>query len=95
MRLSDNLSGVGYLYACSTNAPTFGTTICFSTTTPTRPSRSATVTAIGYIPSAAPTGTYTITSISMSDIAGNINNNTDATAISDIFGGHPSFMVTQ
>jgi hypothetical protein len=93
--VSDNLSGIGNVEVCVSNASIGGTTICFFYFNAPRPIRSGVLSVPAYVlPPATPTGTYTVFSVSLTDNAGNATGFTDAATISKLFGGKSSFTIT-
>jgi hypothetical protein len=93
--VSDNLSGIGNVEVCASNASIGGTTICFFYFNAPRPIRSGVLSVPAYVlPTSTPTGTYTVYSVSLTDNAGNATGLTDAATIAKLFAGRPSFAIT-
>ena len=96
IRVTDDVSGVASVSIAAQNTVSPQDQIYFSSATPTRPVTSGVLTLSSYVPQGGfATGTYKVTSIFLSDNAGNSSAVTDAAKISQIFRGADTIKVTK
>jgi hypothetical protein len=90
---TDNLSGIGAINVCTSTEGTFQS-FCFSNDSPSSVVLSRTYFMTTTLPSTTPTGTYTITYVSLQDLAGNRGVVADSGKIAKLFNGRTTITVT-
>ena len=96
MRVSDDVSGVAAVTIVAQNASAPEDQIYFSSNTPTRPVTAGVLALTGYASTTSlSAGTYNVTSVGLSDNAGNSVYISDPAKISQIFRGASSIKVTK
>jgi len=90
---TDNLSGIGKITVCTSTEGTFQS-FCFFTQSPSSVVLSKTYFMTATMPSTTPAGTYTITYVSLQDLAGNGSVVADSGKIAKLFNGHATITVT-
>jgi hypothetical protein len=88
---TDNVSGIAAVSACA-SLGNYG--VCTSSPPPLSRIRRGSLPSTTSFPQNAPIGTYTVTFVSLTDVAGNVVRVTDPIALKAAFHGHITFQLT-